>query len=168
MKAKKYLLSKETADKKLHRMALEVAERNYDIPEIILIGIKENGLLIAQIVAEYLKEVFAGKIQVVPLSIDKKHPSVASIEETISINNKVVVLIDDVANSGRTMLYALQPLLNKHPQKIQTLALVERTHKSFPIDVDYIGLSVSTSLDQHIYVEVNEREITGAWMDIID
>ena len=63
------------------------------------------------------------------------------------------------------MLYALKPLLETYPKKIQTLALVERTHKSFPIDVDYVGLSISTTLDEHIYVEVNEDEIGGAWIE---
>jgi len=74
-------------------------------------------------------------------------------------------LIDDVANSGRTMLYALKPLLEKLPKKIQTLALVERTHKSFPVDVDYVGLSVSSTTDEHIVVEVEAGEVLGAWMD---
>ena len=73
-------------------------------------------------------------------------------------------MIDDVANSGKTMLYALKPLLDQYPKKIQTLALVERTHKTFPVQVDYIGMSVSTTLDEHIYVEVEKDEITGAYM----
>ena len=63
------------------------------------------------------------------------------------------------------MLYALKPLLEYLPKKIQTLALVERTHKTFPIDVDYVGLSVSTTTDEHISVEVDSSEILGAWMD---
>ena len=62
------------------------------------------------------------------------------------------------------MLYALKPLLNQLPKKIQTLALVERTHKSFPVDVDYVGFSVSTTLDEHILVEVANGEVTGAWL----
>jgi pyrimidine operon attenuation protein/uracil phosphoribosyltransferase len=80
-------------------------------------------------------------------------------------NGKVVILIDDVANSGSTMLYALKPLLLSYPKKIQTLALVERTHKSFPIDVDYVGLSISTNLDEHINVEVESGEVGGAWIE---
>ena len=62
------------------------------------------------------------------------------------------------------MLYALKPLLNQLPKKIQTLALVERTHKSFPVDVDYVGFSVSTTLDEHILVEVADGEVMGAWL----
>jgi pyrimidine operon attenuation protein / uracil phosphoribosyltransferase len=63
------------------------------------------------------------------------------------------------------MLYALKPLLNQHPKKIQTLALVERTHKTFPIGMDYVGLSISTNLDEHISVQVQNGEVLGAWME---
>ena len=83
----------------------------------------------------------------------------------MDFNDKTIVLIDDVANSGRTMLYALKPLLLQLPKKIQTLALVERTHKSFPVDVDYVGLSVSTTTDENIVVEVENGEVMGAWLD---
>jgi len=164
MADKKYILSKETAEKKLRRMALEVAEHNYGEQQLVLAGIKENGSIIANKVSNFLKDVFKGEVIVVTLSIDKKHPAAITIEPNIDFNNKVILLIDDVANSGKTMLYALKPLLESYPKKIQTLALLERTHKSFPIDVDYVGLSISTTLDEHIFVEVEGAEVVGAWM----
>ncbi len=165
MADKKYILSAEVAEKKLRRMALEIAERNYEENELLLIGIKENGIVIAQLISEYLAANFKGKIEVVALSMDKKKPAAITLDASIDVNNRIVLLIDDVANSGRTMLYALKPLLEQYPKKIQTLALVERTHKTFPVDVDYVGLSVSTTLDEHIYVEVADGKVTGAWMD---
>ena len=158
------ILDKITADKKLRRMSLEVAERNNDIKEIILIGIKENGIFIAKKIREYLQPVFAGDILLIDLSMDKKNPSDINLSQEIDFNNKVILLIDDVANSGRTMLYALKPLLQQLPRQVQTLALVERTHKKFPIAVDYVGLSVSTTLQENIIVEVANGEIMGAWM----
>ena len=167
MLAKKYILSKEVADKKLRRMVLQVAEQNYDEQSLILIGIKENGMVIAKKISSYLKEVYSGEIIVVELSMNKKKPSAIILEPEMDFNGKAILLIDDVANSGSTMLYALKPLLDAYPKKIQTLALVERTHKSFPIDVDYVGLSISTTLDEHIYVEVTGDEIDGAWMDVL-
>jgi pyrimidine operon attenuation protein / uracil phosphoribosyltransferase len=165
MSNKKYILSKEAAEKKLHRMALETTERNYDEQELVLIGIKENGLVIAQKIAAYLKDSFKGKITLLELSLDKKHPGPITINPLIDFNDKAVLLIDDVANSGKTMLYALKPLLQQYPKKIQTLALVQRTHKNFPVEVDYVGLSLSTTLNEHIYVEVSNGEIEGAWME---
>ena len=162
---KKYILTKEIAEKKLRRMALEICERNYNETELLIIGIKGSGMVVAEKIGAYLKETFKGSVQLLSLSIDKKHPGDVTIEPAADFANRVVVLIDDVANSGRTMLYALKPLLNVYPKKIQTLALVARTHKSFPVDVDYTGLSVSTSLDEHIYVEVDAGEVLGAWME---
>ena len=108
--------------------------------------------------------VFSGEILVVELSLNKKKPTLVSLDPAIDFNEKSILLIDDVANSGRTMLYALKPLLETYPKKIQTLVMVERTHKSFPIDVDYVGLSISTSLDQHITLEVDGDEVGGAWL----
>ncbi|MEO8768714.1 MAG: phosphoribosyltransferase family protein [Ferruginibacter sp.] len=158
------ILDKETADKKLRRMALEVAERNHEIKEIILIGIKENGIFIAKKIKDYLQDVFKGNIILMELWLDKKKPGEIKLSSQIDFNNKTVLLIDDVANSGRTMLYALKPLLQQIPQQIQTLALVERTHKKFPIAVDYVGLSVSTTLMENIIVEVEDGEVMGAWL----
>lgn len=159
------ILDKETAEKKLRRMALEVAEENQETEEIILIGIKENGIFIAKKIKEYLHDFFKGKIMLIDLGLDKKNPGEIRLSEQIDFNDKVVLLIDDVANSGRTMLYALKPLLQKLPARIQTLALVERTHKKFPIAVDYVGLSVSTTLMENIIVEVKNGEVMGAWLE---
>lgn len=164
MANKKIILSKDIAEKKLCRMALEVAEQNYGEPQLVLVGIKDNGIIIANRICHYLKEVYNGEVIVAALSLDKKKPALISVAPSIDFNDKVVLLIDDVANSGRTMLYALKPLLEAYPKKIQTLALVERTHKSFPIDLDYVGLSISTTLDEHIAVEVAGAEVMGAWM----
>jgi pyrimidine operon attenuation protein/uracil phosphoribosyltransferase len=165
MTDKKYILTAEVAEKKLRRMALEIVERNYDEAELILLGIKESGLVIAQLISGFLATNYKGKVQVIALGLDKKRPAAVTIEPALDFTNKTVILIDDVANSGRTMLYALRPLLDQYPKKIQTLALVERTHKTFPIDVDYVGYSVSTTLDEHIYVEVENGKVSGAWMD---
>ena len=165
MNTKKYILSKEIAAKKLRRMALEVVENNYDEQQLVLIGIKDNGLVIANKIAAYIKEIFKGTVGVIELSLDKKHPATIELSSKIDFNGKTVLLIDDVANSGKTALYALKPLLEQYPKKIQTLALVSRTHKAFPIAVDYVGLSLSTTLEEHIYVEVVKDEILGAWVE---
>ncbi len=163
--AKKNILTKEAAEKKLRRMALEITERNYNETGLELVGIKENGLIIADKMAGFLKDIFGGTITVTALTMDKKNPASAIAESPVSFEGKVVLLMDDVANSGRTMLYALQPLLKGYPKSIQTLALVERTHKSFPIALDYVGMSFSTTLDEHITVEVDEDgQVLGAWM----
>lgn len=165
MNERKQIMTAEVANRKLRRMALQVVEQNYNATQLILIGIKANGIVIAEKIRQYLKEVFSGEVIVLELSLDKKKPGVVTLSKEMDFNDKTILLIDDVANSGRTMLYALKPLLEQLPAKIQTLALVERTHKTFPVDVDYVGFSISTTLDEHIQVEVNGGEVTGAWMD---
>ena len=165
MENRKQILTAEVADKKLRRMALQLIEDNYTETQLVLIGIKNHGTVIAEKISQYIKEVFTGEVLVLELSMDKKNPLTISLDTGMDFTDKIIVLIDDVANSGRTMLYALKPLLEQLPKKIQTLALVERTHKTFPIEVDYIGYSVSTTLDEHICVEVERGEVTGAWMD---
>ncbi len=165
MEQRKQIMTAEVANKKLQRMALQVVEQNYNETQLILIGIKASGSVIAEKISQYLKEVFNGEVVLLELSIDKKNPLQVSLNAAIDFNGKNIILIDDVANSGRTMLYALKPLLEQLPKKIQTLALVERTHKSFPVDVDYVGFSVSTALDENILVEVKDGEVSGAWLN---
>ena len=143
-------------------MALEIAERNEGVNEIIIIGIKENGIFIAKKIEEYLRLNFSGAVKTIALSLNKKNPDAFLLSEEISLNNKVILLVDDVANSGKTMLYALKPLLQQHPTQIQTLALVERTHKLFPVALNYVGLSVSTTAEENIVVTVLDGEVTGA------
>jgi pyrimidine operon attenuation protein/uracil phosphoribosyltransferase len=162
------ILDKETADKKLRRMALEVAERNFEKKELILIGIKENGIVIAKKIAQYLAEGFTGKLDLIELSLDKKAPGKIVLDKQADFNNKHILLVDDVANSGRTMLYALKPLLDQLPQQVETLALVERTHKQFPVSVDYVGLSVSTTRHENIVVKVEGVEVMGAWLEQVN
>ncbi len=165
MEYKRQILTAEVANRKLRRMALQVVEQNYNTPQLVLIGIKANGIVIAEKIRQYLNGVFKGEVVVLELSLDKKKPAAITMNNSVDFTNKTVLLIDDVANSGRTMMYALKPLLEQLPNKIQTLALVERTHKTFPVAVDYVGFSISTTLDEHIQVEVENGEVTGAWMD---
>lgn len=145
-------------------MALEIAEHNSDKNEIIIIGIAENGVFIAEKTARYLMEVFNGNVKTISLSINKKSPAEIVLSEKINLQGKMIILADDVANSGRTMLYALRPLLDQYPAQVETLALVERTHKLFPAALNYVGLSVSTSADENIAVIVENGEIMGAEM----
>ncbi len=132
---------------------------------IILVGIKDNGSVIARNMEQLIKKISHIGVQRIALSLDKKKPGKIELSENIPFDDKVVVIVDDVANSGKTMLYSLAPFLSFHPKKIQTLALVARTHKAFPIELDYAGLSVATTLQEHIYVEVSGEKISGAYLE---
>jgi pyrimidine operon attenuation protein/uracil phosphoribosyltransferase len=164
MPDKKYILDKEVAAKKMLRMAYEILENNIEEDKIILAGIRENGYTMAKCIKRLLSEISSIKTQLISIFLDKRQPSEVNLSEKLNFNNQVIVVIDDVASSGKTMLYAMKPFLQYHPKKIQTLALVERTHKSFPVQTDYVGISIATTLQEHIFVEVNEEEVIGAYM----
>ena len=162
---KNYILNHIQAGKKLQRMALEIAERNTDAQEIVLAGIRESGSVIARYLEAALKTVFSGTVLVVKVQLDKQQPADVTLEPAIDVTGKVVILVDDVAMSGKTLTYALKPFLQAYPQKIQTLVLVDRTHKAFPVQPDYTGLSIATTLQEHIFVEIEGDQIVGAYME---
>ena len=161
---KKYILSKEVVAKKLRRMAFEILENNIDEKEIILAGIRESGSVVAKVIQKMLGEISAIKTELITITLDKNEPTNVSLNKSFDFNGKVIIVIDDVSNSGKTLLYALKPFIVSHPKKIQTLVLVERTHTSFPVRPDYVGLSIATTLEEHIFVEVKGTEITGAYL----
>lgn len=161
---KKYILSKEVVEKKLRRMAYEILENNIDEKELIFAGIRESGSVVAKTIQKMLAEISSINTELITITLDKKQPTDVSLSKSFDFNNKVIILIDDVSNSGKTLLYALKPFIDAHPKKIQTLVLVERTHTSFPVRPDYVGLSIATTIQEHIFVEVHNNTISGAYL----
>ncbi|MBC7947982.1 MAG: phosphoribosyltransferase [Chitinophagaceae bacterium] len=161
---KKYILDRSIADKKLRRMALEIIEHNQDEKQVILAGIRESGSVVAKCIQRLLSDIAGMETELISISLDKKEPREVTLSKKIDFNDRVVIVVDDVANSGRTLLYAMKPFLEYHPKKIQTLVLVGRSHNSFPVHPDYVGLTIATTLQEHIYVEVDEESVLGAYM----
>ncbi|OJU22204.1 MAG: phosphoribosyltransferase [Sphingobacteriales bacterium 41-5] len=162
---KNYILDAAVIEKKLSRLALEVIENNIDEKELIFVGIADNGTVLAKHIKKIIEKESGIKIRLVNLTMNKKKPEAIGLSEKINFDEKIIIIIDDVANSGKTLLYALKPFLDYHPKKVQTLVLVERSHTLFPISADYKGLQLSTTLQEHIYVEVEGEKITGAYLD---
>jgi len=164
---KNYILTQPVAEKKLRRMAFEILENNADEKLLILAGIKDSGTVIARNIQRHLKEIAGDRLQtrLIGISLDKKRPGPVTLSETLSFDDQVIIIIDDVAMSGKTLLYAMKPFLEFHPRKIESLVLVERSHKAFPVEPDYTGLSLSTTLQEHIYVEVEGDGVKGAWLE---
>ena len=160
-----YILDAATASRKLKRMAYEIAEQNLEgESELILAGIKENGVVLARIIAGYLKDIYKGAVRFIEIELDKRHPKEIKLSEELVFDNAVIILVDDVTNSGKTLLYALKPFLAFHPKKIQILTLIERSHKVYPVKSDYVGISLATTLQEHIFVEVDGEQVTGAYL----
>lgn len=164
MSSKNYILDQSVAEKKLRRMALEIVENNPDEKTIILAGIRESGSVVAKCMQKILGEISSIKTELLGIALDKKQPKEVTLSQQMDFTDKVIIIVDDVANSGRTLLYALKPFLDFQPRKIQALVLVARSHNSFPVHPDYIGLSIATTLQEHIYVEVSTDKVLGAYM----
>ncbi|MBS1656440.1 MAG: phosphoribosyltransferase [Bacteroidetes bacterium] len=162
---KNYVLDQLTAEKKLQRMAYEIVENNIDETEIVLAGIRENGSVVARAIQQMLGEISNFKTTVLTISLDKDMPAEVKLSEEMNFTDKVIILIDDVAMSGKTLAYALKPFLNFYPKKIEILVLVERSHKLFPVHPTYVGLSIASTLQEHIFVEVNNDKVTGAYLE---
>lgn len=165
MAAKTLILSKEVAERKMERIALEIAGQLYGEAEpLIVIGITGSGMVIAKKIFLLLKGLIEIPVQLISCQLNKRVPGKITYSEEVDFNNKNVLLVDDVTNSGRTLLYALKPLLEYYPKRIQTMSLVERMHKNFPVKIDYIGLSIATTLQDHIQVEVENEEVQAAYI----
>jgi pyrimidine operon attenuation protein/uracil phosphoribosyltransferase len=162
---KNYILDAPTAAKKLRRMAYEILENNTDTPGIVLAGVRESGHVIARNIKRLLGEINPLPVELITITLDKKWPTVVALSEQSNFDDKIIIVVDDVVNSGKTLLYALKPFLEFHPAKIQTLVLVERSHKAFPVKPDYVGLSIATTPEEHIYVEVEDGQVTGAYLE---
>lgn len=161
---KNSVLDREAVKRKMKRIALEVAEQNIEEDSLVIAGIRGNGEVVARHLVLELRRIVELKIEEVTIVLNKKDPMEVSFSNDISLDNKVIIMVDDVANTGKTMLYAMKPFLAAHPKKIQTMVLVERSHKLFPVQTDYTGLSITTTLQEHITVETEGNEITGAFL----
>jgi len=164
MADKKYILDKQVAEKKLQRIAYEILENNIDEKRIVLAGIPENGVVIAKSIQETLAAISSIKTELISISLDKRNPKEVTLSKILDFNDQVVIIVDDVVNSGKTLLYSVKPFLDFQPKKIQTLVLVERSHNNFPVQPDYVGLSISTTLHEHIFVEVEGDQVMGAYL----
>jgi pyrimidine operon attenuation protein/uracil phosphoribosyltransferase len=148
---KKQVLDFEKISRICGRLAYQILENNINEDEILLVGIKEKGYEIAKIIDQKLKDITSSKIHLKSITIDKKNPNQIS-EFDINFNQmpKSVYLVDDVLNTGKTLMFAVNSLLKYDFDLIKTLVLIDRNHKRYPIKVDFKGISLSTNLDDTV------------------
>jgi pyrimidine operon attenuation protein/uracil phosphoribosyltransferase len=165
MKKKRVLiLDQERIEFKLRRMAYEIWERNSEEKEIIVIGIEKAGSIVAHNLVTMLKKVSPLKIKSISVEINKKSPLDFVYDMSENLSGKTVVVVDDVANSGKTLMYALNGILSYDLKKVMVAVLVDRKHKSFPIAADIVGHTVATTLQDHIEVETSGKKVTAVYL----
>lgn len=158
------ILDKQRIAHKLQRMAYQVWEHNSNEKAITLLGIEGSGLAVAENLAVRIREISSLNVEVLSLKLNKRKPLENPASISHNLTGKSVVLVDDVANSGKTLLYALRPVLDYDTAKILIAVLVDRKHKSFPVSPDIVGHSIATTLQEHIEVETDGSEITAAYL----
>jgi pyrimidine operon attenuation protein/uracil phosphoribosyltransferase len=155
------VLTSHQIEQKLNRIAYQIYEDNADEKEIIVAGIMQSGFLIAKRIVAILKKISTLDIKLIELPINKHSQHSEDVKLSLSaeqLHNRVVIVVDDVLNSGKTMMYAIRPFLYSDIRKLRTVVLVDRNHKRYPISADFVGLSMSTTLQDHVSVVFEEKE----------
>ena len=143
-----------------NRFAFQILENSIDSNVIHIIGIKEKGFDIAKIVERELKSITKKNISLSSIKIDKKNPKDSVLSDSnLNKNIDTIFLIDDVLNTGKTLIYSLSFLLKFNFKSIKTLVLIDRNHKQFPIKVDYKGISLSTNINDNIKLLNDNKEL---------
>ena len=153
------VLNQRQIQQKIDRIAYQVLEDNLDETEIVIAGILPRGNFLAERLKQVLDKIAPFKSTLLSIELEKESSTLKS-KIDFDVNDcaeKVIILVDDVLNSGKTLAYGLGVFLDVHLKKISTVVLVDRNHKSFPISTDYSGLAMSTVLKEHVDVVLNEE-----------
>ncbi len=156
------VLNHQAIEHKIQRLSIQVAEYKLGIDKLYIAGINNNGYNFARLLADALDKLSKFEVELIRIRLNPADP--LSEEVTLSVpldtlNNKHIIIVDDVANTGRTLFYAAKPLMNILPASVEAAVLVDRTHKAFPISVEYVGLSLATTLKENIDVDLDAEEM---------
>lgn len=157
---KTLILSATQVEQKIQRIAHQILEKNHEEKEIVLIGIANRGYLLAKKINTTLQNITEIQVTLHKLKLHKDKPLDNDVDFSADLeylNNKSIILIDDVLNSGRTLIYATRYILEANIKYLTTVVLVDRKHRKFPIKANFVGLTLSTTLQEHISVDIKEN-----------
>jgi len=164
MPDKTLILNNKQVSQKINRISYQIFEDNHTEKEIVIVGIAKKGYLFAEKLVEQLNNISEIKITLAKLTLEKDIPTQNKAELDIDTNlldDKVIILVDDVLNTGKALIYGVKYLLDFPIKKMSTAILVDRNHKKYPIGTHYVGLSLSTTLQNHISVEFNGDKMSA-------
>lgn len=169
-KEKTVLMDNATAKRAISRMAYEIVERNRGTENLVIIGIQTKGVTLARLIKDKIKEIEDISLPMGSLDITfyrddltrlGKHPIVAGNDIAFPIEDKKIILIDDVLHSGRTVRCAMDEIFDLgRPERIELAVLVDRGRQELPIHADYVGKSVQTTSGEYINVDIADGEIS--------
>ena len=154
------ILNQEQINQKVKRIAYQIYESNSNEKEVIIAGIVGNGYIFAEKLVATLQEISTLNIVICEVFVNKKKPlePITTSLEISEYKNKSLVLVDDVLNSGTTLIYGVKHFLNVPLKRFKTAVLVNRNHKKYPVKADFKGVSLSTSIKEHIQVEFSKND----------
>lgn len=156
------ILDHDSVQRKLRRIAHQLHEENCDEKRIVLVGIAPRGYTLAKRLAGSLVEISDLEVDLVEMKLDKDAPLEKPVKLSIDVKelrDQMVVLVDDVLMSGRTLMHAASYLVQVPLKKLTTVVLVDRRHRTYPIRADIVGLTLSTTLQEHISVELGRKDV---------
>lgn len=158
--AQNLILSEVQVNQIIRRIAFEIYENNFDEKNIVVVGIYDKGYLLAERIVRELLAIAEGvKISLIKLEINKEKPLASEVTLDVPSKNlkgKVIILVDDVLNTGKTMAHSMSALLEVEVKKLQIAVLVNRSHKQFPLSANYKGYELSTTIDEHVDVKLED------------
>ncbi len=147
------ILNSQQLQQKIQRLAYQVFEEHQDEKLLVIAGIKGNGYIFAKELNDFFSTICDIKTSLLEIEVDKHLPFTnAVICRDEGIENNALVLVDDVLNSGSTLVAALNYFIKKPMKTIRTVALIDRNHRKFPIAADFVGMSLATTLEEHVEV----------------
>lgn len=162
-KEKKQILSTAQIKQKIKRIAFEIYEQNHNVKRLVIAGIDDMGLKLSELIKAEVEKISDLRCHLVRIDIDKEATSQPLVKHSQlpDLSDCTLIIVDDVLNSGKTMVHAFDPFLKQNVRKIQTAVLVNRSHKRFPIAVDYKGLELATTIQDHIEVQLTGEEFAA-------
>lgn len=154
------VLNHKQIGQKITRMAFEIYERNVNAKAVVFAGISGMGTTLARLLSEELKNISPIPVEEVEILLDKSQisKSEAELSQSIEVSGKTIILVDDVLNTGRTLVYAMKPFLDFEIEKMEIAVLVNRSHGHFPVKPDYTGYELATTFNEHIRVDFSANQ----------
>ena len=156
--SKNIILDYQDVENKIKRISLEILEDNIDQKNLILFGVSKNGKIIAKKIITLIKKYSKIDLELIGVEIVLNSKNVLKFDKDFKVNNRSVIIVSDVSQSAKTLQLIISSLMSQNPFKIKTAVMVNRDHSLFPVKINFSGLNLSTSVNEHVDVSVNKDE----------
>ena len=156
--SKNIILDYQDVENKIKRISLEILEDNIDQKKLILFGVSKNGKIIAKKIIALIKKYSKIDLELIGVEIVLNSKNVLKFDKSFKVNNRSVIIVSDVSQSAKTLQLIISSLMSQDPFKIKTAVMVNRDHSLFPVKINFSGLNLSTSVNEHVDVSVNKDE----------